>query len=194
MGVQPRLHHCSSSSLLALNHLNRINLTKMSETEVKTDAPTAEEIKGTKRTAEDARRSQKAKDREWLKRCRQWCCSRRKRCRCRRGRGRRRRRGGRRRLNFLVCCHPTSSFRTTYTKYATSSSSLLYKTRGKKRSTASVRKVPQSKRAKCQTNSLLSTKRQNIRCQNEKKVSQEMVFSLKRNKKESFLPPFKTKN
>jgi len=51
--VQPRLHHCSSSSLLALNHLNRINLTKMSETEVKTDAPTAEEIKGTKRTAED---------------------------------------------------------------------------------------------------------------------------------------------
>merc|ERR1712170_242624 len=41
------------SSLLALNHLNRINLTKMSETEVKTDAPTAEEIKGTKRTAED---------------------------------------------------------------------------------------------------------------------------------------------
>merc|ERR1712001_592223 len=53
MGVQPRLHHCSSSSLLALNHLNRINLTKMSETEVKTDAPTAEEIKGTKRTAEE---------------------------------------------------------------------------------------------------------------------------------------------
>merc|ERR1712218_282311 len=27
-----------------------------------------------------------------------------------------------------------------------------------------------------------------------KKVSQEMVFSLKQNKKESFLPPFKTKN
>merc|ERR1711992_247380 len=53
MGVQPRLHHCMGSSLLALNHLNRINLTKMSETEVKTDAPTAEEIKGTKRTAED---------------------------------------------------------------------------------------------------------------------------------------------
>merc|ERR1711992_280572 len=100
---------------------------------------------------------------------------------------------GRRRLNFLVCCHPTSSFRTTYTKYATSSSSLLYKKRGKKRSTASVRKVPQSKRAKCQTNSLLSTKRPNIRWQNEKKVSQEMVFSLKQNKKESFLPPFKTK-
>merc|ERR1712079_522489 len=70
---------------------------------------------------------------------------------------------GRRRLNFLVCCHPTSSFRTTYTKYATSSSSLLYKKRGIKRSTASVRKVPQSKRAKCQTNSLLSTKRPNIR-------------------------------
>merc|ERR1712054_334000 len=30
--------------------------------------------------------------------------------------------------------------------------------------------------------------------QNEKTVSQEMVFSLKQNKKESFLPPFKTKN
>merc|ERR1711992_138348 len=53
MGVQPERHHCSSSSLLALNHLNRIIPTKMSETEVKTDAPTAEEIKGTKRTAEE---------------------------------------------------------------------------------------------------------------------------------------------
>merc|ERR1712001_732078 len=52
-GVQPERHHCSSSSLLALNHLNRIIPTKMSETEVKTDAPTAEEIKGTKRTAEE---------------------------------------------------------------------------------------------------------------------------------------------
>merc|ERR1712110_370935 len=28
---------------------------------------------------------------------------------------------------FCFCCHPTSSFRTTYTKYATSSSSLLSK-------------------------------------------------------------------
>merc|ERR1712051_249458 len=28
---------------------------------------------------------------------------------------------------FYFCCHPTSSFRTTYTKYATSSSSLLSK-------------------------------------------------------------------
>merc|ERR1712241_445737 len=53
MGVQPRRHHCSSSSHLARNHLNRIIPTKMSETEVKTDAPTAEEIKGTKRTAEE---------------------------------------------------------------------------------------------------------------------------------------------
>merc|ERR1712173_213671 len=62
MGVQPRRHHCSSSSLLALNHLYRIIPTKMSETEVKTDAPTAEEIKGTKRTAEeevDAAKKQK---------------------------------------------------------------------------------------------------------------------------------------
>merc|ERR1712128_111181 len=43
---------------------------------------------------------------------------------------------------FCFCCHPNSSFRTTYTKYATSSSSLLSKKRGKKRSTASVRKKP----------------------------------------------------
>merc|ERR1712141_492277 len=41
------------SSLLALNHLYRIIPIKMSETEAKTDAPTAEEIKGTKRAAED---------------------------------------------------------------------------------------------------------------------------------------------
>merc|ERR1712154_7242 len=53
MGVQPRRHLCPSSSLLALNHLHRIIPIKMSETEVKTDAPTAEEIKGTKRSAED---------------------------------------------------------------------------------------------------------------------------------------------
>merc|ERR1711870_178722 len=65
MGVQPRRHHCSSSSLLALNHLYRIIPTKMSETEVKTDAPTAEEIKGTKRTAEeevDAAKKQKTEN------------------------------------------------------------------------------------------------------------------------------------
>merc|ERR1719278_1424060 len=46
-------HHCPSSSLLALNHLYRIIPIKMSETEAKTDAPTAEEIRGTKRAAED---------------------------------------------------------------------------------------------------------------------------------------------
>merc|ERR1712110_859537 len=39
---------------------------------------------------------------------------------------------------FCFFRHPTSSFRTTYTKYATSSSSLLSKS--KKRSTATVRK------------------------------------------------------
>merc|ERR1711974_275676 len=53
------------SSLLALNHLYRIIPTKMSETEVKTDAPTAEEIKGTKRTAEeevDAAKKQKTEN------------------------------------------------------------------------------------------------------------------------------------
>merc|ERR1712223_1597277 len=53
LSVQPRRHHCPSSSFLALNHLYRIIPIKMSETEVKTDAPTAEEIKGTKRSAED---------------------------------------------------------------------------------------------------------------------------------------------
>merc|ERR1712152_127583 len=53
LSVQPRRHHCPSSSFLALNHLYRIIPIKMSETEVKTDAPTAEEIKGTKRTAEE---------------------------------------------------------------------------------------------------------------------------------------------
>jgi len=30
-------------------------------------------------------------------------------------------------MTKYFCCHPTSSFRTTYTKYATSSSSLLSK-------------------------------------------------------------------
>ena len=51
----------------------------------------------------------------------------------RRGRWWGRGRGGRRWLNklFLFCCHPTSSFRTTYTKYATSSSSLLSKNKNK---------------------------------------------------------------
>merc|ERR1712147_544942 len=51
MGVQPRRHHCPSRVLLARNHLRKINTT-MSETEA-TAAPTAEEIKGTKRAAED---------------------------------------------------------------------------------------------------------------------------------------------
>merc|ERR1711944_352526 len=53
MGSSTERHHCPSSSFLALNHLYRIIPIKMSETEVKTDAPTAEEIKGTKRSAED---------------------------------------------------------------------------------------------------------------------------------------------
>merc|ERR1712241_781845 len=65
LSVQPRRHHCPSSSFLALNHLYRIIPIKMSETEVKTDAPTAEEIKGTKRTAEeevDAAKKQKTEN------------------------------------------------------------------------------------------------------------------------------------
>merc|ERR1712037_895641 len=50
MGVQPRRHHCPSIVILTKNHLKQINST-MSETEA-TAAPTAEEIKGTKRAAE----------------------------------------------------------------------------------------------------------------------------------------------
>merc|ERR1712012_441951 len=44
-------HHCPSTFL----HSRRTttNLSKMSEVDAKTDAPTAEEIKGTKRAAED---------------------------------------------------------------------------------------------------------------------------------------------
>merc|ERR1712018_529246 len=60
-------------------------------------------------------------------------------------------------MTNLYFSHPTSSFRTTYTKYATSSSSLLSKT--KKRSTATVRKknaLNKKKRAKCQTNPILN--------------------------------------
>merc|ERR1711893_13596 len=50
MGVKLR-HHCPSTFL----HSRRTttNLSKMSEVDAKTDAPTAEEIKGTKRAAED---------------------------------------------------------------------------------------------------------------------------------------------
>merc|ERR1711920_331670 len=75
-------------------------------------------------------------------------------------------------------------------------SALLTKKRGKKRSTASVRNIPQSngsknaqkipiQRAKCQTNPP-SKKRPNISLQNEQKYCQEMVFSLKKTKKNPF--------
>merc|ERR1712223_1706375 len=83
-------------------------------------------------------------------------------------------------------------------------SALLTKKRGKKRSTASVRNIPQSNGSKnAQKNpyptrempdqSSLLKKRPNISLENEQKYCQEMVFSLKKNKKESFLPPLKTK-
>merc|ERR1711981_1471092 len=168
LSVQPRRHHCSSSSLLALNHLYRIIPTKMSETEVKTDAPTAEEIKGTKRTAEeevDAAKKQKTENgangangkaveaeengegEEDLD----------EEAEGEEGEGEEDGEGEEEEEgdDLIFFRHPTSSFRTTYTKYATSSSSLLSKS--KKRSTATVRKKTRlEKRAKCQTNPLLT--------------------------------------
>merc|ERR1712073_189275 len=78
-------------------------------------------------------------------------------------------------------------------------SALLTKKRGKKRSTASVRNIPQSngsknaqkipiQRAKCQTNPPSKKKRPNISLENEQKYCQEMVFSLKKTKKNPFFP------
>merc|ERR1711994_501414 len=121
------------SSFLALNHLYRIIPIKMSETEVKTDAPTAEEIKGTKRSAEDeidaAKRKKVRAKKTLTKRQKEKKVRKRKMVRVKK-----KKRG----MTKLYYGHPTSSFRTTYTKYATSSSSLLSKS--KKRSTATVRK------------------------------------------------------
>merc|ERR1712106_1128085 len=45
---------------------------------------------------------------------------------------------------FCFCCHPTSSFRTTYTKYATSSSSLLSKKGARRDRLRQFEKNPQS--------------------------------------------------
>merc|ERR1712073_277482 len=83
-------------------------------------------------------------------------------------------------------------------------SALLTKKRGKKRSTASVRNIPQSngsknaqkipiQRAKCQTNppSKKKTTEHLVR-KRTKILPRDGVFSQK-NKKESFLPPLKTK-
>merc|ERR1712004_85844 len=217
------------SSLLALNHLNRINLTKMSETEVKTDAPTTEEIKGTKRTAEDELDvAKKQKTENGSNGAGNGAAAEENGADVEEeedvdeedeealgeeeegeggedldeeaegeegeeeedgGRGGR----GRRRLNFLVCCHPTSSFRTTYTKYATSSSSLLYKKKGQKEiDCVSSKSTPiQTREMPDQFPTIHKTTEHPL---TKRKVSQEMVFSLKQNKKESFLPPFKTKN
>merc|ERR1712051_706015 len=79
---------------------------------------------------------------------------------------------------FCFCCHPTSSFRTTYTKYATSSSSLLSKKRGKKRSTASVRKKTQSNARNARP--IPIKKRPNIRYKTKKfpYKSNEKLFAL----------------
>merc|ERR1712184_151408 len=53
---------------------------------------------------------------------------------------------------FCFCCHPTSSFRTTYTKYATSSSSLLSKKGARRDRLRQFEKKNPIQRAKCQTN------------------------------------------
>merc|ERR1719233_11170 len=76
-------------------------------------------------------------------------------------------------------------------------STLLTKKRGKKRSTASVRNIPQSngaknaqkipiQRAKCQTNPPSKKNDRTSRYKNEQKYCQEMVFSLKKTKKNPF--------
>merc|ERR1712073_107780 len=82
-------------------------------------------------------------------------------------------------------------------------SALLTKKRGKKRSTASVRNIPQSngsknaqkipiQRAKCQTNPPSKKTTEHLVTKRTKILPRDGVFSQK-NKKESFLPPLKTK-
>merc|ERR1712228_267697 len=82
-------------------------------------------------------------------------------------------------------------------------SALLTKKRGKKRSTASVRNIPQSngsknaqkipiQRAKCQTNPPSRKTTEHLVRKRTKILPRDGVFSQK-NKKESFLPPLKTK-
>merc|ERR1711978_535726 len=79
------------------------------------------------------------------------------------------------------------------------------KKKGKKRSTASVRNIPQSngsknaqkipiQRAKCQTNPPSKKKRPNISLENEQKYCQEMVFSLKKTKNSLIKSNEKNKN
>merc|ERR1712227_895188 len=65
--------------------------------------------------------------------------------------------------------------------------------RGKKRPTASVRKVPQSKRAKCQTNSLLSTKRPTSVDKTKKNYPKRWCFLSNKTKKNPFFPHLKQK-
>merc|ERR1712203_383774 len=55
-------------------------------------------------------------------------------------------------MTKCICCHPTSSFRTTYTKYATSSSSLLSKKGARRDRLRQFEKKNPIQRAKCQTN------------------------------------------
>merc|ERR1712227_686613 len=101
--------------------------------------------------------------------------------------------GGRRRLNFLVCCHPTSSFRTTYTKYATSSSSLLYKKGANRDRLRQFEKYPNPNARNARPIPYYPQNDRTSVDKTKKKVSQEMVFSLKQNKKESFFPHLKQK-
>merc|ERR1712241_531780 len=94
---------------------------------------------------------------------------------------------------FLVCCHPTSSFRTTYTKYATSSSSLLYKKGANRDRLRQFENYPNPNARNARPIPYYPQNDRTSVDKTKKKVSQEMVSSLKQNKKESFLPPFKTK-
>merc|ERR1712088_385764 len=82
-------------------------------------------------------------------------------------------------------------------------SALLTKKRGKKRSTASVRNIPQSngsknaqkipiQRAKCQTNPPSKKKRPNISLQNEKNIAKRWCF-LSKKQKRILSSPFKNK-
>jgi len=77
---------------------------------------------------------------------------------------------------FNFCCHPTSSFRTTYTKYATSSSSLLSKKGARRDRLRQFEKKPQSNARNARP--IPIKKRPNIRYKAKKKINpRDGVFS-----------------
>ena len=104
-------------------------------------------------------------------------------------------------MTKCFCCHPTSSFRTTYTKYATSSSSLLSK-KGARRDrlrqfeiypNPTVRKTPKKSLSNARNaRPILPLKKttEHLVRKRTKILPRDGVFSQK-NKKESFLPPLK---